>query len=454
MSSYSKELQQHLSGRLLLASEIPYEIDQHPNVASMKGVRQEKGRYVCERCGNQDPTLFYTFPCQLCHQDCMYCRSCIMMGRVSECARLYYWTGPNMEWEIPDLILAWEGALSDGQRLAAESVVEAVTKQEEFLVWAVCGAGKTEVLFPGIEAGLREGKRICIATPRTDVVLELAPRLQKAFPSINVAALYGGSEDRHTFSPLTVSTTHQLFRFSQAFDVIIIDEVDAFPYSIDESLKYAVQKAKKPLAATIYLTATPSKQMKRSFQHGKLKAVTIPARFHRRPIPVPEMKWCGNWKKPFQKKKIPDGITRWVTDRLENRTPFLLFFPSIQVMEQALPLFQELESKLEAVHSEHPLRKERVLSLRKGEVPGLLTTTILERGVTIEKLDAAVIGAEHEVFSESALVQIAGRVGRSAAHPTGTVTFFHYGKSQAMTEAVRHIRMMNREAQKRGLLDA
>ncbi|MFJ7745087.1 DEAD/DEAH box helicase [Peribacillus sp. NPDC097295] len=457
---YSKELQNHLAGRLLLAAEIPFppelltEQITKGHISEIRGVHRENGRFACIRCGNKDSTLFYTFPCKICNQDCTYCRSCIMMGRVSECTKLYSWTGPPLSFSIPDKVKEWEGTLSAGQQTASDCVVQAIKEKGEFLVWAVCGAGKTEVLFAGIEAGLLAGKRICIATPRTDVVLELAPRLKRAFPGIEVSALYGGSENRHKASPLTVSTTHQLFRFSEAFDVIIIDEVDAFPYSMDQSLHYAVLKSKKPTATTIYLTATPSKKMKRSYLTGKLQAVTIPARYHRQPIPVPEMKWSGNWQKQFLQKRIPPMIKKWVSERLEKKIPLLLFFPSIQVMEQVLPLFQELNPKLEAVHSQHPNRKERVQALRNGEVPGLLTTTILERGVTIERLEVAVIGAEHEVFSESALVQIAGRVGRSFAYPRGTVTFFHYGKSRAMLESVRHIFMMNQEARKRGLLDA
>ena len=88
-----------------------------------------------------------------------------------------------------------EGSLSLGQELAAQGVIEAI-KQKNLFIWAVCGAGKTEMLFYGIEEALQKGERVCIATPRTDVVLELVPRLQEVFPSINVAALYGGSVDR------------------------------------------------------------------------------------------------------------------------------------------------------------------------------------------------------------------------------------------------------------------
>lgn len=456
---FSPELQNHLTGRLLLASEIPFSpaiiSDQikHGYVSVTSGVQCVNGQYICVRCGNQNSALFYTFPCKICNQDCTYCRACIMMGRVSECAKLYGWIGPDLKFAVPDKVMSWDGTLTSGQQTASDCVVEAVKRKGELLVWAVCGAGKTEVLFAGIEAGLLAGKRICMATPRTDVVLELSPRLKRAFPAIEVSSLYGGSEDRSKASPLTVSTTHQLFRFSEAFDVVIIDEVDAFPYSIDDALHYAVNKSKKPSATTIYLTATPSKQMQQSYRSGKLQAVTIPARYHHKPIPVPEMKWSGNWQKQYLQKKIPPVIASWVSERLQQKIPLLLFFPSIQVMEQVIPLFQTLSPKLETVHSQHPERKERVQALRNGEVPGLLTTTILERGVTIERLDVAVIGAEHEVFSESALVQIAGRVGRSFIYPTGTITFFHYGKSKAMVEAICHIQMMNKEAWKRGLLD-
>ena len=93
------------------------------------------------------------------------------------------------------------------------------------------------------------------------------------------------------------------------------------------------------------------------------------------------------------------------------------------------------------------------MKLRHGEIQGLLTTTILERGVTIPKVNVAVVGAEEEIFTESALVQIAGRVGRSKEHPHGDCVFFHYGKTNAMLEAIQQIKQMNKEASKRGLLD-
>jgi len=375
------------------------------------------------------------------------------MGKSQSCARLVTWTGPPPLFPSNRNPLEWNGQLSEGQQTASDKVVEAVTQNGTCLVWAVCGAGKTEVLFHGIAVAVTEGKRVCIATPRTDVVLELAPRIRQAFPKVSIVALYGHSEEKHMCAQLVISTTHQLMRYQQTFDAIIVDEVDAFPYSMDASLQYAVEKSRKLSSALVLLTATPSQKLQKDAYAKKLPYVTIPARFHRHPLPVPRFQWVGNWKKQFQNNRIPAPLLNWYKEKLQTKTPFLIFFPNIEFMNKYLPLFQEEYSGLQAVYAEDPLRKEKVVKLRNEQTLGLLTTTILERGVTIPRLHVAVIGAEEEIFTESALVQIAGRVGRSAEHPTGDIVFFHYGKTRAMVKAVKQIRAMNDEARKRGLID-
>lgn len=92
------------------------------------------------------------------------------------------------------------------------------------------------------------------------------------------------------------------------------------------------------------------------------------------------------------------------------------------------------------------------MQMRNEKVAFILTTTILERGVTFPNVDVLVIGAEDRVFTESALVQIAGRAGRSPKYPTGDVIYFHDGQSLAMKKAVQQIKKMNHLAKKRGLI--
>jgi competence protein ComFA len=456
---FNPALQEFLTGKQLLVDELPFSLDEIQNhyengyLTYRKAIINIGKKPACVRCGNKDLSWFASFPCARCGETCLYCRKCLMMGRVSSCSLLLGWKGPPPPTILPEQPLAWSGTLSAGQKTASDQVVGAVQHNKELLVWAVCGAGKTEVLFQGISAALKAGKRVCIATPRTDVVLELTPRLKVAFPEIKVASLYGGSEDRHLHAPLTIATTHQLLRFYQAFDTVILDEVDAFPYTVEESLQYAAAQVRKPTSAMIYLTATPNEKWQRECQQGKRNFTTIPARFHRHPLPVPEFAWCGNWQKLLRNDKLPPNVLRWFQTRLQAGKQALIFFPHIPLMEKTLPILRELEPKIAAVHAEDPDRKEKVQQMRNKELALLLTTTILERGVTFPNIDVAVIGAEDPIFTESALVQIAGRAGRSADHPTGNVTFFHYGKTTAMLKAQKQIVSMNRQGVERGLID-
>ena len=84
------------------------------------------------------------------------------------------------------------------------------------------------MLFPGITYALQLGMRLCIATPRSDVVRELFPRLKRAFQSVSIQALYGESRDKSGTAQLIIATTHQLLRYIHTFDVVIVDEVDVF----------------------------------------------------------------------------------------------------------------------------------------------------------------------------------------------------------------------------------
>ncbi|WP_255259556.1 DEAD/DEAH box helicase family protein [Lentibacillus sp. CBA3610] len=222
------ELSQRYAGKLLLRREILIDdpLFEHllnanyftPKVSILK----KWSMYQCQRCGNQKQSLFGDIPCYHCKTSHVYCRKCIEMGRVMECLPLYEWTGPEPDWPVYANACTWSGELTLPQETAANRIIQAIDSGEkEILTWAVCGAGKTEMLFPGITEALKLGKRICIATPRTDVVRELLPRLREAFTGIYIQGLYGGSLEKDGTSQLIIATTHSCSRFKHAFDVII-----------------------------------------------------------------------------------------------------------------------------------------------------------------------------------------------------------------------------------------
>jgi competence protein ComFA len=317
--------------------------------------------------------------------------------------------------------------------------------KNQLLVWAVCGAGKTEMLFEGLTAAFNRGGKVCLATPRADVVRELLPRFKEVFPQVKISALYGGSEDKDVDGQLIISTTHQLLRYKEAFDVMIIDEVDAFPFYADKSLKFAAKRARKPTSSLIYLTATPRKWLKWQSRLNMIPTVFVPLRYHGHPLPVPRFTSCFSLKKSLEKNIVPKKIKSWMEERDGKKRRYLLFVPSVEMAKQLSEL-----TGLEYVHSSDPDRVEKVEKYRRGEMNALITTTILERGVTFPSIDVAVIEADHKVFDAAALVQIAGRAGRNAKDPYGDVVFFHQGKSEGMVGAKRMIEMMNRLAQRKG----
>ncbi len=444
-------LQQDLQGKLLLLQELSHSIQLihshylHGYIGYKKAIIQQNDQYGCERCGNHVQRLFASFSCARCDDTCVYCRKCIMLGRVSECTPLVYWRGSELLFPSQDggISLHWEGELSLEQEKASQALIETVKVRDEQLVWAVCGAGKTEILYDALAYAFSKRLRVCIASPRVDVVLELQPRLQAAFPTIPQNVLYGDAPRQENNGQLVLATTHQLLRFRHAFDVLIIDEVDAFPYSLDEMLAFAVKRARKESAATIYLTATPNAELKHAAKAGILPTIKIPVRYHRHPLPVPQFTWSGNWQRMLKQTKLPRRVMLWCEERIANERPFFLFVPSIEVGQQVQALLAQHFSNVAFVHAEDDNRKEKVAQFRQGHLRALITTTILERGVTVPRIDAAVLGTEADLFTESALVQIAGRVGRSADASTGDVRFFHYGVTEAMVAAKKHIEEMN-----------
>lgn len=408
-----------------------------------------KRGYQCERCGTVI-NMSQSFPC-ICKETCVYCKTCLILGKIRRCDRLVSLEEPNLFLPVKGGSLKWEGRLSAQQKKASVEISQSIQCNKERVVWAVTGAGKTEMLFEGIGQALDDKKRVCIASPRVDVCLELKPRLQHAFSETSVSLLYGHSEERYTYTQLVIATTHQLLRFKEAFDVLIIDEIDAFPYFNNEMLYYASNKAVKKKASTIYLTATPDKLLKNKMRNHLMDSTILPARYHGYPLPVPTIirlsktSFLSSVKRPYYE---------YMLKLLKMNKKFLLFVPTVHLMEQVMkeiePLF--IRFKYASVHSKDTMRKEKVNRMRLGHYDFLLTTTILERGVTFSGIDVIVFRAEHRVYNEAALIQIAGRAGRSKDDPSGEVIFYCDYLNREIKSAVREIKNMNRLAEKKGLL--
>ena len=429
------ELQDCL-GRIFTKSQLSPELQLQAQ--SLAGMVEEKGKLSCNRCGQAIDKEKQQLPI-----GAYYCRSCLILGRVRSDEELYYF--PQEEFPKAN-VLKWQGKLTEFQAKVSQGLVEAVTKRKDSLVHAVTGAGKTEMIYQVVAQVINQGGAVCLASPRIDVCLELYRRLKVDF-TCDISLLHGESE-AYSRSPLVIATTHQLLKFYQAFDLLIVDEVDAFPYVDNPMLYHAVHQAVKVEGTKIFLTATSTDELDKKVAKGELTRLSLPRRFHGNPLIVPQKIWLADFQKYLGQKKLVPKLRQFIQKQRKTSFPLLIFASEIKKGQEFAEILQSTfpNEKVGFVASTTENRLEIVEKFRQKEITILLTTTILERGVTFPCVDVFVVEANHRLFSRSALVQIAGRVGRSMERPTGELIFFHDGTTMAIEKAIKEIQEMNQEA--------
>ena len=230
--------------------------------------------------------------------------------------------------------------------------------------------------------------------------------------------------------------------------MVLIDEVDAFPYADNPILYRAADNAVKVDGVLVFLTATSTDELDKKVKSGKLQKLSLPRRFHGNPLVVPQKVWFSKFDTYLKKNKLVPKLRNAIQKQRETGYPLLIFVPEISkglefatIMEQIFP-----EETIGFVSSQTDNRLEIVEGFRNKEITILISTTILERGVTFPGVDVIVVQANHYLYTSSSLVQISGRVGRSMDRPTGLLLFFHEGSTRSIEKAIAEIKQMNKEA--------
>ncbi len=373
----------------------------------------------CARCSNEDPRYFYQ------DDKVFYCRKCVQFGRLDVGEKIIPKTYMCKKHRVKAHL---DFELSDAQKEASSRLKDYALAKKDTLVYACCGAGKTEICFEVITAFLNNSKKVGFAISRRQVVLEIASRLKHAYPSLKVIAVCQGHTQIDD-GDLIVCTMHQLYRYHQTFDLLIMDEVDAFPYKNNEVLEAIAMNACK--GVKIYLTATPSKNMLSDVQNKKLEIVELFTRPHGFPLVEPKIR-----RVPFYFLHMLCVIYPRIHE------PWLVFVPTIEQAKRYARIFSKVIPC--SFFTSTTENKEEILErFRKKELNLLFTSTILERGVTFQGVNVIVLHSDHPVFDEASLIQIAGRVGRSRQQPSGIVLFYAKEISLDMKRCVRAIRKMN-----------
>ena len=335
------------------------------------------------------------------------------------------------------VVLKLDYLLSSDQKRLSDKLVINYESNVDTLVNAVCGAGKTELIYAVMARCLSLGKSVAFAVPRRDVVIELSQRIHMVFPRNSIVSVYGGHTDK-LVADIVVLTTHQLYRYNKQFDLIILDEIDAFPFKNNKLLAAMFFRAVK--GTIIMMSATPSKDVIDYFSQSNREILELNTRFHRHPLPLPEVVVrIGYFKIPFLiltlKKFISQGKKVFV------------FAPTISKCETLYKILKIFVKNGTFVHSKCKDRSQKINKFKKGEFDYLVTTAVLERGVTFKNLQVIIYDADSDIYNSQTLIQISGRVGRKIDAPEGEVIFLVNKRTTEIDEAISTIRNKNRDWQ-------
>ena len=382
-------------------------------------MENEQKPFKCPVCGNEDPNSIGILNGK------KYCRLCISFRGDVANSQL------SISKEAP-INLSYD--LSEEQKELSERLINNYKNGIDSLVFAVCGSGKTEICLGIIKYSIQNGLKVGFAVPRRSVCYELKCRLQKIFSKNSVIVVFGGSH-RILTGDIVCLTTHQLFRYKRYFDLLIMDEIDAFPFKGNKVLKHLFINSVK--GHYVLLTATPSKELIAAFNKPGKDVMRLAARFHRHPLPVPQVITGGAFKLHY---KLIITIRRF----LKNNKPVFIFVPTIDESRK-LSLFLKLFFRGGTyVNSKRPNNNLVIDDFRNGKYRFLVTTAVLERGVTVKDLQVIVFHADNSIYDTASLIQIAGRAGRRKEAPEGEVMFFAKRSNDQIQGAIEDINANNK----------
>lgn len=368
---------------------------------------------ICPRCLNQEEEFFYRVNNQI------YCRKCIQFSKTT------------IDQEIQKVNMICDNQanyhldfeLSQAQAKISHQLKQNYIQCQDSKVNAVCGAGKTEIVFEVIQYVLSRYGRVCFTTPRTELTKELYQRIKEEFKDVTISLVCGGHTDDLN-GQLVVCTTHQLYRFYQSFDLLILDEMDAFPYHGNEVLENILHQSVK--GQIVYLSATMQDE----------DALNLTKRYHGYDIPVPRFIPC-----PYYISLL---LCYYHIKQFHKQNKQVLIYVDAKSSAYKVHTFlNKFNVKTKVVHAGMSNIQEILQQLKDVEIDAVVCTTILERGITMKNIQVIVLNATSKIYDRATLIQIAGRVGRKSDYPTGEVLLYGVYKTKAIKECINQIRKDN-----------
>ncbi|MDD8048314.1 MAG: helicase-related protein [Thomasclavelia sp.] len=363
----------------------------------------------CPRCKNEDPSYMDV------KNGVVYCRKCISYGKTPTKV-----PSPILTFKPCDYHLDYQ--LTSAQQAMSDYLVKRYIDGLNTTIKAVCGAGKTEIVYEVIKRAINLKQRVCFSLPRRELVVELSNRIKAQFINLSICEVYGGNTD-NLEGQFVICTTHQLYRYPNTFDLLILDEMDAFPYCNNDILNNILYQSIK--GNYIFMSATTS-----TYDNSLSK------RYHQGLVPVPK---CI---------RLPKGLM-YLSCILKLKSfkkkgkPVLVFVARIKDTTFISKLLQMVGITNKVVTSKIKDNDKSLSLLKNRKIDCIVCTTVYERGITVDDVQVIVLNGSHPVFDKDTLIQISGRVGRKVPHTTGKIIIYTESKTKEIIECINTITQDN-----------
>jgi ATP-dependent DNA helicase RecG len=299
-------------------------------------------------------------------------------------------------------------SLSESQEEAIEGIVQEL--ESDFPMNALLsgdvGSGKTITYALPAVAAWKAGKRVGILAPNTPLAVQIAGELRQLFPHVRVGLITGEGVNGPAHDSILVGTTalisHARAKNWQA-DVLIIDEQQKFGL---EQKKLLAHEATNILEAT----ATCIPHTLGLIKHGGMRIFRLKGHAMKRIV----TRVVGE-----QEKKI---LIQQLQTVIEAGDRAVIIYPQLATGEDdfrrnVLAAAERWEAlfpgKVVTLHGrmKDAEKASALMAARTGEKPIVVSTSIIEVGITIPKLRLGiVVGAER--YGLSTLHQMRGRLVR------------------------------------------
>ncbi|KKW36853.1 MAG: ATP-dependent DNA helicase RecG [Candidatus Giovannonibacteria bacterium GW2011_GWA2_53_7] len=346
---------------------------------------------------------------------------------------------PIDEADLKTFVAGLPFQLTSAQKVSAWEIVQDLAKEHPMnrMLEGDVGSGKTVVSAMAMYATLRAGKQVAYLAPTELLAKQQHQVLSDLLPNGSVALLtrtdcmIGGEtvdrlelQHRLKMDPLVVVATHALLEEEWRFDRLAL-------MVIDEQHRFGVRQRHELLARQaivphlLSMSATPIPRSLSLTIYGDLDlSIIAEMPKGRRPIETKivfdkgEAEMYAKIKKeldvgnrvyvvcPLISGKAGPGSVGDPSDRLGTAS---VSETAVRLRRGPLKEFEiaELNGRMKAEEKEEVMRR-----FRSGEVPVLVSTTVIEVGVDVLEATVMVIeGAER--FGLAQLHQLRGRVGRS-----------------------------------------